>query len=114
MSMTNITTQKSNLIRMISAIESPGLLDWLETELKKRQASALQPEYHSDETTNPVSLSGTIRQKLRSLPTPGKFDPEAIKASQQWKNHDEVAIFELIRRIDVQEPIEDLLALLSK
>ena len=49
-----------------------------------------------------------------SKPIPKKFDPETIKRQRGFKGHDKEEMFRLIREMNVQEPIEELLAMLTK
>ena len=44
-----------------------------------------------------------------------KFDKEAIKKAQNWSGeHKKTEMLALIQEMDIQEPIENLLAQLSK
>lgn len=63
---------------------------------KQQNASKHQPSH---------PLSRPIRQT---------FNPEKVKKDQDWSGHNEDEIMNAIREIDVQEPIEELLASLSK
>ena len=60
-----------------------------------------------------------IRERQAGLrkyqkPTRKKTDLEAIKIERGFKAHDKEEIFRLIREINIQEPIELLLAQLTK
>ncbi len=54
------------------------------------------------------------RVEKYSKPLKKKFDPEAVKRARGFKGHDKDEIFRLIREINVQEPVELLLAQLTK
>ena len=43
-----------------------------------------------------------------------KLDPTYLKAAQGWNGHNEAAIEEAVHEMKVEEPIEELLAMLSK
>ncbi len=43
-----------------------------------------------------------------------KFNPEEVKQAQGWKGNNEAEILRIIREMNVEEPIEELLARLTK
>jgi hypothetical protein len=113
--MGNIAEQKNNLIQLISAIDNPRVLDWLEKELRQQQSEKNGASFSEQEVDDEKSEYETLKAKLLGKPPGKKLDPEAIKREQGWKGqHDEAEIMRLIREINVKEPIELLLSQLSK
>ena len=56
-----------------------------------------------------------IKKQLLNKPLMEKFDKEAIKKAQNWSGeHKKTEMLALIQEMDIQEPIENLLAQLSK
>ena len=59
--------------------------------------------------------SESVKTLLLSKPLRETFDVEAIKREQHWQGqHDKLAIMQLIEEMDIEEPIETLLAQLTK
>ncbi len=57
----------------------------------------------------------SVKVQLLAKSMRESFDKEGIKRSQNWKGqHDKAAMMQLIKDMDVQEPIEQLLARLSQ
>ena len=57
----------------------------------------------------------SVKEQLLAKSMRESFDKEAIKQAQNWKGqHDRAAMMQLIKDMDVQEPIEQLLAQLSR
>ena len=60
-------------------------------------------------------LAPSVKEQLLAKPKLESFDKEAIKKAQNWTGrHDKAAMMRLIKDMDVQEPIEKLLAQLSR
>jgi len=66
-----------------------------------------------EETLQHIRASQERRRKHRK-PLPKKFDPELVKRTRKFKGHNKQAFMSLIREINVQEPVEELLAMLGK
>ncbi|HRI60743.1 MAG TPA: hypothetical protein PK228_13490 [Saprospiraceae bacterium] len=93
--MGNIAAQKAYLIKLISAIDNEATLTRLgELAEKIRQQDEL------------VSML--------TKPMPETLDVEAIKRSQNWKGVNREKWNKLIDEMDIQEPVETLLAQLTK
>ena len=107
--MISLSEQKYNLIHLISTIDNSDLLGWVERELRKKQKETSA----GTNGDGPGVQSNDFRQKL-ARPLRQKLDPEALKKAQGWKGHDEAALMAAIRELDVEEPIEELLALISE
>lgn len=50
----------------------------------------------------------------RKKPMPKKFDPDVVRRLHGFKGQDKEAFMTLVRELKVQEPVETLLALLTK
>jgi hypothetical protein len=100
---------------MISAINNPQILEWIEHELQKRQPdNAAQPDSAHNPGDEEIQ-NHFIKNKLLNKPFREKFDPDAMKREQGWKGqHDKAEIFRLIKEMDVTEPIELLISQLTK
>ncbi|MEQ1745904.1 MAG: hypothetical protein ABMA02_10785 [Saprospiraceae bacterium] len=93
--MIDIAERKLELIQEVSQMQDEQDLNQLETTLR------------------------TIRGRQERLskyrkPILKKFDPEAVKRRHQFKGQDKEAFMQLVRKINVQEPLEELLAMLSR
>ncbi len=112
--MGNITEHKLHLIQQISVIENSNELEaFLEKELKeikeKKEKSAKK------NGTAEIKPAPIDYKKLLAKPMRKKFDPEEMKREQGWTGkHDKEGIMRLIKEMDVKEPIEEMLALLTK
>ena len=63
----------------------------------------------------PSQQSESVKALLLSKPLRETFDVEAIKREQHWQGqHDKLAIMQLIEEMGIEEPIEILLAQLTK
>ncbi|MFN0036655.1 MAG: hypothetical protein ACKVUS_16435 [Saprospiraceae bacterium] len=94
--MTDLAESKLELIREISN----------EQDAEKVQAVAIY--YHALKTARQEAMkkyAGQIRKRL---------DPEMLKRKQKLKGHDEEKIMRIIRKMDIQEPVEVLLSQLTK
>ena len=93
--MTALAEKKLEFIREVSSIEDVKTLAALMEAYRKitREAKA---------ASKPVN---SIRQK---------FDADAIRQRRGRVGHDKAKIMRLIKEMDVQEPIEQLLAQLTK
>lgn len=93
--MTDLSERKLELIKEVSEIRDEKDLSQLEETLR-------------------VIHERQERIQKFSKPIHKKTDPDAIKRQRNFKGHDKEEMFRLIREIDVQEPIEELLAMLTK
>ncbi|MCW5922033.1 MAG: hypothetical protein KIS77_06820 [Saprospiraceae bacterium] len=93
--MHNLAERKQELIQEVSQISDEQEFAQLEETLRKIKARQER-----------------IRKYRR--PMPKKTDPEAIKRQRGFKGHDKEAFMHLIREMNVQEPVEELLAMLTK
>jgi hypothetical protein len=93
--MTALAEKKIEFIQTVSGIEDVKTL------------AALMEAYRKITEESKVSQKGkdSIRQK---------FDADAIRQRRGKKGHDKAEIIRLIQEMDIQEPIEQLLAQLSK
>jgi len=93
--MTLLAEKKLEFIRAVSSIEDVKTL------------SALMEAYRKilGEMKDTSKMVTSIRQK---------FDADAIRQRRGHVGHDKAKIMRLIREMDVQEPIEQLLAQLTK
>jgi hypothetical protein len=93
--MGNIAAQKDYLINLISSIEDEAALTRVKEVLEKiRQQDELVA--------------------MLTKPMPETLDVEAIKRRQNWKGVDRAKWDSLIEEMDIQEPVETLLAQLTK
>ena len=111
--MGSITAHKLHLIQQISAIDDPRALEaFLEKELEELKANKNKKAKKNGKAEK---LLSPIEMKLLAKPMRKKFDPEEMKREQGWTGkHDKEGIMRLIKEMDVQEPIEEMLALLTK
>jgi hypothetical protein len=93
--MTLLAEKKMEFIRAVSGIEDEKTLEEL---------VAAYRQIIGEVKTNAKQVK-TIRQK---------FDADAIRRRRGQVGHDKAKIMRLIREIDAQEPIEQLLAQLTK
>lgn len=93
--MTDLAERKLELIQELSQIRDEQDFAQLEETLSKIR-----------------ERQGRLRKY--SKPMPKKFDPEAVKRQRNFKGHDKEEFMRLIREINVQEPVEELLAMLTK
>ncbi len=93
--MIDLTERKLELIQEVSQL-------WDERDLSQLEETLL------------LIKNRKIQPQKRKKPMPKKFDPEAVKRRRNFKGHDKNAFMSLVREINVQEPIEELLALLTK
>ncbi len=93
--MTALAEKKMEFIREISGIEDAKTLAAVIEAYRKI----------TGETKVPSKSANPIRQK---------FDANAIRQRRGRVGHDKAKIMRLIREMDVQEPIEQLLAQLTK
>lgn len=114
--MGSIAEHKLYLIQQISALDDPKDLELMEEQLeeikanKRKQPSKIAP----GKVLAPSPLS-EVEKKMLAKPMRKKFDPEEMKREQGWTGkHDKEGIMRLIKEMNVQEPIEEMLALLTK
>lgn len=93
--MTALTEKKLEFIREVSGIEDEKTL------------AALVEAYR--QITGESKVSGKQVKPIRQ-----KFDADALRRRRGRIGHDKAKIMRLIREMDVQEPIEQLLAQLTK
>ena len=93
--MVDLKKRKMHLIQAVAAIEDEKALSALEAALHKIEAGQ------------------EILQKL-AKPIRKTLDIEVLKQEQGWHGHDREKIMQIIKEMDVQEPIETLVAQLSK
>lgn len=93
--MGNIAAQKDYLIKLISAIDSETALSRLQELVEKIR--------QQDELTS-----------MLTKPIPETLDVESIKRRQNWKGVDRKKWDKIIEEMDIQEPVEVLLAQLTK
>ncbi|MDZ4681532.1 MAG: hypothetical protein SH848_17920 [Saprospiraceae bacterium] len=90
----DLAEQKIAFIREVSEIENEKTL------------SALIAAY--------LQITAPAKADAKPKPIRKKFDAEAIRHSRGGVGHDKDKIMGLIREMDIQEPIEQLLSQLSK
>jgi hypothetical protein len=101
-----LPTQVSNREAAKNQAAIPVISDELVVELLEE----IQLEYPAQ--SEEIEL---WKAELRSKPLREIFDAEAIKREQHWQGqHDKPAIMQLIGEMDIEEPIETLLAQLTK
>ena len=93
--MIDIAERKLELIQEVSQIQDEQTLNQLETTMR-------------------VIRERQERLRKHRKPILKKFDPEAIKRQRKFRGQDKKAFMQLVRKIDVQEPVDELLAMLSK
>ena len=111
--MGNLAEHKLHLIQLISEIDNPKDLELLEKELEKIKAKKAKPVQNSVL----VRMGGLteMEKKLLAKPIRKTFDKEAMMREQGWTGkHDKEGMDRLIKEMDIQEPIEELLAMLTK
>ena len=106
--MTSLTEQKYHLFQLISNINNPGVLKWLEKELLKKQA-----EFSTDTNGHKPKPAQLELHKKFQRPIRKKLDPKFLKKAQGWSGHNETALLSAIHELAIEEPIEELLAQLS-
>ncbi len=102
------------MIQHISVIDNQKDLEaFLEKELKEIKAGK-----DKSEDKLPFAKRGSlteIEKKLLAKPIRKTFDKEAIMREQGWTGkHDKEGMDRLTQEMDIQEPIEELLAMLTK
>ncbi|MBK9013564.1 MAG: hypothetical protein IPM82_05480 [Saprospiraceae bacterium] len=115
--MGSITEHKLHLIQQISVIDNPiDLQAFLEKELEEIKAKKRkQPSKKAAGKVLVPSPLSEEEKKMMAKPMRKKFDPEAMMKEQGWTGkHDKEKIMRLIKEMNVQEPIEEMLALLTK
>lgn len=111
--MGNLAEYKLYLIQLISAIDNRDDLKWLEQQLEQLRAKK-KTRKSSQAQKQPESTYEALKNKALEKPYREKLDVEAIKKEQGWTGqHDREGILQLIREIDVQEPVEELLDMLT-
>ncbi len=111
--MGNLAEHKFHLIQLISAIDNLSDLEWLERELEKRKAEKNGKARKSPKPKESATLTD-MERKLLAKPYRKVFDKEAMMREQGWTGqHDKEGIMRLIKEMNVQEPIEELLAMLT-
>lgn len=104
------------MIQQISVIDNANELEaFLEKELGEIKAKKRkQPSKKA--AGNILVHSPLSEEEKQKLAKPmRKFDEEAMMREQGWTGkHDKEGIMRLIKEMNVQEPIEELLALLTK
>lgn len=116
--MGDLAEQKLHLIQQISAIENTNELEaFLEKELGEIKAKKIKngekvAKTSSRKKDKPLTYEDLEeRAKVKGMK---KFDVEAIMREQGWKGyHDIEKMKRLVKEMDIQEPIEDLLAMLT-
>lgn len=113
--MGNITEHKLHLIQHISVIDNPNELEaFLEKELGEMKANKRGKAIESSPKKSNRKLTYEDLE-ARAMKPMRKFDEEAMMKEQGWTGkHDKEGIMRLIKEMNVQEPIEELLALLTK
>lgn len=93
--MIDISERKLELIQEVSQINDEQDLHQLEETLRKIRER---------------------QERLRkySRPIREKIDRDAIKQQRGFKGHDKEAFMRLVKEMNVREPVEELLAMLSK
>ena len=93
--MTALAEKKLEFIREVSGIEDEKTLAELVAAYRK--------------------ITGELKTSNKQVrPIRQKFDADAIRRRRGRSGHDKAQIMQLIREMDVQEPIEQLLAQLTK
>ncbi|MBC7774623.1 MAG: hypothetical protein H7246_04230 [Phycisphaerae bacterium] len=91
-------------------------------DLTERKLEAIQEISQIQDERDIVQLENVlhqIRERQERLngyrkTMPKKFDAEAVKRRKNFKRQDRDTFMRLVREINVQEPVDDLLAMLSK
>jgi hypothetical protein len=114
--MGSIAEHKLHLKQLIEEIDDPSDLELLEKELEKIKAKKRkQPSKNKEGKVLVSSPLSPEQMKLLAKPMRKELDVEAIKREQGWKGqHDKEKMDRLIKEMDIQEPIEELLAMLTK
>lgn len=107
--MVSLSEQKYHLFHLISSIDNPRLLKWLETELIRKQKELAKETGGTQAMPDGPELQHKLRRPIQK-----KMDPEALKKAQNWKGHDEEALRNAIHELNVEEPIEELLSQLAE
>ncbi|MBK7939361.1 MAG: hypothetical protein IPJ82_20760 [Lewinellaceae bacterium] len=93
------------------------MIDLAERKLELiQEVSQIQDEQdfaQLEETLRKIRERQERLQKYRKQ-IPQKFDPEAVKLKRGYKGHDKEEFMRLVKEINVQEPVEELLAMLTK
>jgi len=93
------------------------MLDLAERKLEMiQEVSQLRDEQDLQQLEETLQHIRERQERLRKYrkPLPKKFDPESVKHARNFKGHDKQAFMRLVREINVQEPVEELLAMLGK
>ncbi len=106
---------KLHLIQQISVIDNANELEaFLEKELGEIKAKKGGKAIKASPKKNNKKLTYEDLE-ARAMKPMRKFDEKAIMEEQGWTGkHDKEGIMRLIKEMNVQEPIEELLALLTK
>ena len=117
--MGNLAEQKLYLIQQISVIDDPRDLELLEKELEKIKAEKVKQVKNGEKVAKATSRKKNkeltyknLEEKAMGKPMK-KFDVEVIMREQGWKGyHDTEKMKRLVKEMNIQEPIEELLAML--
>ena len=91
-------------------------------DISERKLELMQEVSQINDEQDLHQLEETLRkirerqERLRkySRPIREKIDPDAIKQQRGFNGHDKEAFMRLVKEMNVREPVEELLAMLSK
>ncbi len=93
--MVDLTERKLELIQEVSQIRD-------EQDLSQLEATLL------------IIKDRKLRLQKGKKRMPKKFDPDVVRRQRGFKGQDKDAFMALVRELKIQEPVETLLALLTK
>ncbi len=117
--MGSMAEHKLHLIQQISVIDNPNELEaFLEKELEEIKAKKVKNGENKAKTASPKKDKSLtykdLEERAKGKPIMKKFDVEAIMREQGWKGyHDTEKMKRLVKEMNIKEPIEDLLAMLT-
>ncbi len=105
---TNIETRKIELIAFIASLQHEEAVNALEKIVKK-----LKPKTYKREKSESSFVSDSDIEFFKR-PIRKTITADEIALEQNWQPIDEKEMAEIVRRMDIQEPIELLLSQLTK
>lgn len=108
-----MTVQFNDKFNSLPEALQQEVMQFIESLLQKNK-NRKSIEKENDHPTGGKKPPSKLSKPELMKPIRKKFDPAYLKALQGWKGHNEAAIEEAIHEMNVEEPIEDLLAMLSK
>jgi len=108
-----LDTKKIRLVKHITAVQDEAFLDFLEKLFERTKGVG---DDLGKKGKNKSSLSLTGNEALAKVlePIEEKIDLQKILLEQNYRGPDKRRFKRLVKELDIKEPIENLLAMLTK